>query len=62
MKDDRLDLFINMTNERLKTIESKLDMVLSSQFKFKGIYIGASVVISCLTTIALSLLGFWLHK
>jgi len=56
---DKLDYFIDQTNDRLDKIEGKLDQLIS----FRIMLVGASVTVSAFVSIGLTLLEIWvLHK
>jgi len=57
--EEKLEYFIDQTNQRLVKIEEKLDRLIS----FRVMLIGASITISSLVSIGLTLLEIWvLHK
>lgn len=57
--DEKLDYFIDQTNDRLGKIDAKLDQLIS----FRVMLIGISITVSSVISIGLTLIEIWvLHK
>lgn len=58
MKDEKFEYFILQTNEKLASMEAKIDQLLS----FKMMLFGASVAVSSLVTLGINLVLIYVNK